>query len=274
MKIPRKCHNQVIGHRYMFEMPGETNLLNTTMFLLRNKKKDKKHLRLSTKYASRNKLSQTYNQIFLKKQTKLAQAYNEIILKKETIPDLQPNTSQESNYPRLTSKYSWRNKLFQTYNQILPKKQTVPDILANLPKKQTNPVLQPDTHQEINCPRLWSNDSSRNKLSETYKQILLKKQTVPDLQPAAPQETKYTRLTAKYSSRSPLAESRPWWLSQMPVRLVIRSWVRAPSGSGNILIWRLIMNYFLRSFPSADSRRAGQFLMKEYAQVLVNHLED
>ena len=29
-----------------------------------------------------------------------------------------------------------------------------------------------------------------------------------------------------------------------------------PAEVGNILSWRLIMKYFLRSFPSADSRRA------------------
>ena len=29
-----------------------------------------------------------------------------------------------------------------------------------------------------------------------------------------------------------------------------------PAGSCNILSWRLIMNYFLRSFSPADSRRA------------------
>ena len=28
-----------------------------------------------------------------------------------------------------------------------------------------------------------------------------------------------------------------------------------PVGSGSILLWRLIVKYFLRSFPSADSRR-------------------
>ena len=29
-----------------------------------------------------------------------------------------------------------------------------------------------------------------------------------------------------------------------------------PAGPGNILSWRLIMKYFLQSFPSTDSRRA------------------
>ena len=45
----------------------------------------------------------------------------------------------------------------------------------------------------------------------------------------------------------------------------------SPTGSGNILSWKLIMKYFLRwSSPSADSKRAVcPFLVKECAHVLI-----
>ena len=44
-----------------------------------------------------------------------------------------------------------------------------------------------------------------------------------------------------------------------------------PAGSGNILSWRLIVNYFLRSFSPFRRFKEGscQFLTKECAQVLV-----
>ena len=63
--------------------------------------------------------------------------------------------------------------------------------------------------------------------------------------------------------------SRPWWLS----------WMRRPTGDqevtgstpaevGNILLWRLIMKYFLRSFSPFRWFKKGscQFLAKECAQ--------
>ena len=52
--------------------------------------------------------------------------------------------------------------------------------------------------------------------------------------------------------------------------------VSIPSGSGNILSWRVIMKYFLcHSLPFPDSKKSScPFLMKEYVQELVNHLDD
>ena len=49
-----------------------------------------------------------------------------------------------------------------------------------------------------------------------------------------------------------------------------------PTGSKNIFSWRLIMKYFLRSFPPFHwfKKDSCQFLMKECSQILVNHLED
>ena len=45
-----------------------------------------------------------------------------------------------------------------------------------------------------------------------------------------------------------------------------------PTGSGNILSWRFITRYFLRSFSPFRRFKKGscQFLAKECAQVLVN----
>ena len=64
-------------------------------------------------------------------------------------------------------------------------------------------------------------------------------------------------------------QCRPWWLS----------WMRRPTGDqevagstpaevGNILSWRLIMKYFLRSFSPFRWYKKGscQFLAKECAQ--------
>ena len=51
-----------------------------------------------------------------------------------------------------------------------------------------------------------------------------------------------------------------WWLSWMPFLLVI------PTGSGKILLWRLIMKHFFcgHFLPSANSRRTDvRFLGKE-----------
>ena len=75
----------------------------------------------------------------------------------------------------------------------------------------------------------------------------------------------------------PRDPGRPRWLSRMPVRLEIRGLrVRSPAGSVNILSWRLIMKYFLQSFSPFFWFKKGscQFLTKECAQVLLNHLED
>ena len=49
-----------------------------------------------------------------------------------------------------------------------------------------------------------------------------------------------------------------------------------PARFGNIFSWRLIMTYFLRSFSHFRYFKKGscQFLTKECAQVLVNHLEN
>ena len=49
-----------------------------------------------------------------------------------------------------------------------------------------------------------------------------------------------------------------------------------PAGSDNILSWRLIMKYFLRSFSPFRRFKKGSchFLAKECAQVLVKRLED
>ena len=49
-----------------------------------------------------------------------------------------------------------------------------------------------------------------------------------------------------------------------------------PAGSGNILSWRIIMKYFRRSFSPFRWFKKGsrQFLVKECAWMLVNHLED
>ena len=49
-----------------------------------------------------------------------------------------------------------------------------------------------------------------------------------------------------------------------------------PARSGNMLSWRLIMKYFLWSFSLFRWFKKGicQFLAKECAQILVNHLED
>ena len=49
-----------------------------------------------------------------------------------------------------------------------------------------------------------------------------------------------------------------------------------PAGSDNILSWRLIMKYFLRSFSPFCWFKKGscRFLAKEYAQILVNCLVD
>ena len=47
-----------------------------------------------------------------------------------------------------------------------------------------------------------------------------------------------------------------------------------PAGSGNIISWRLITKYFLRSFPPFRlfKKSSCQFLAKEGAQVLVRRL--
>ena len=49
-----------------------------------------------------------------------------------------------------------------------------------------------------------------------------------------------------------------------------------PAGYGNILSWRLIMKYYIRSFSPFHRFKKGscQFLVKEGAQILVNRLED
>ena len=49
-----------------------------------------------------------------------------------------------------------------------------------------------------------------------------------------------------------------------------------PAEVGNILSWRLIMKYFLRSFSPFRWFKKGscQFLAKECAQYWVNRLED
>ena len=50
----------------------------------------------------------------------------------------------------------------------------------------------------------------------------------------------------------------------------------APAEVGNILSWRLIMKYFLRSFSSFRWFKKGscQFLAKRMCTILVNRLED
>ena len=63
--------------------------------------------------------------------------------------------------------------------------------------------------------------------------------------------------------------SRPRWLSWMRVWLETRrSRVRPPAEVGNILSWRLIMKYFLRSFAPFHWFKKGscQFLAKECTQ--------
>ena len=72
-----------------------------------------------------------------------------------------------------------------------------------------------------------------------------------------------------FCGRSPSSDSRPWWLS----------WMRRPTGDQevagstptevrNILLWRLIMKYFLRSFSPFCWFKKGscQCLAKECAQ--------
>ena len=79
----------------------------------------------------------------------------------------------------------------------------------------------------------------------------------------------WTYHTCNYWPLSTLYYSRPWWLS----------WMRRPTGDqevagstpaevGNILSWRLIMKYFLRSFSPFRWFKKGncQFLVKECAQ--------
>ena len=49
-----------------------------------------------------------------------------------------------------------------------------------------------------------------------------------------------------------------------------------PAEVGNILLWRLLMKYFLRSFSPSHWFKKGscQFLVKECAQYWFNRLED
>ena len=69
--------------------------------------------------------------------------------------------------------------------------------------------------------------------------------------------------------------SQRQWLSQLCIRLVIRRSGSIRAGSGKILPWRLMMKYFLQPFSLFCWFKKGicQFLVKEYAQVLVNCLE-
>ena len=49
-----------------------------------------------------------------------------------------------------------------------------------------------------------------------------------------------------------------------------------PARSGNIILWRFIMKYFQKSLAPSRLFKKGscQFLVKEYAQVQLNCLED
>ena len=69
---------------------------------------------------------------------------------------------------------------------------------------------------------------------------------------------------------SSVAQSTMHWTGDQEVMGSI------PAGSGNMLSWRLIVKYFLRSFSAFRLFKEGsyQFMAKEYAQVLVNRLED
>ena len=66
---------------------------------------------------------------------------------------------------------------------------------------------------------------------------------------------------------------RPLWLSWMrrPTR---RSRVQPPPEVGNILSWRLIMNYFLWSFSSLPQEGQLSVSGERMCTILVNRLED
>ena len=80
----------------------------------------------------------------------------------------------------------------------------------------------------------------------------------------------------KSQARLPICTAEPASVAQSDMRPIGDQEVAGsiPASSGNVLSWRLIMKYFLRSFClfrwfKKDSR---QFLVKEFEQVLDNRL--
>ena len=73
-------------------------------------------------------------------------------------------------------------------------------------------------------------------------------------------------------------ELTPASVAQLDARPTVDQEVAGPTPAevGNILSWRFIMKYFLRSFSPFRWFKQGssQFMMKKCAQVLVTRLED